>query len=237
MTHSVDDSQRIAAKIFGLAYLPFFVLVVAVNFGILQPLVGGVEPGQAAQNILAHVTLFRVGALGFLLYGVGVLVLSASMYVVLRPVNPTLSLLAALGRLVHGVTWLLVALNLLTALRLLTRPEFAGLPPDQLPILARLYVTGFDQYYAGLLFWSLGVTVGAYLWLKSGYVPRLLAIFGIVASTWCVACTLALLVDPGFSKVVDLSLFDIPMVLFEIVLSLLLLFRGLRATGLAEGKA
>jgi hypothetical protein len=231
MTRSVDSSQRIAAKVFGLAYLPSFVLVVAVNFGVLQPLIGKLDPVDAAQNILAHATLFRVGAVGFVLYCVGVLVLSASLYVVLRPVDQNLALLAAAGRLVHGFTWLLVALNLFTALRLLSRPEFAGLPPDQLPILARLYLSGFDQYYVGLLFWSLGTTVAAYLLLKSTYVPRALAVFGIAASAWCAACTLVLLVFPGFPKLVNLWLFDSPMALFEIGLSLLLLLRGLRATG------
>lgn len=234
MTRSVDNSQRIAAKIVGLAYSTSFALVVVASFGILQPLVGNVDPAHAAQNILAHTTLFRVGAVGFLLYCVGVLVLSAAMYVILRPVDRNLALLAAFGRLVHGFTWLLVTLNLFLALRLLSRHEYAALPPDQLPVLARLYLSGFDQYYVGLLFWSLGATVGAYLWLKSSYVPRALAVFGILASAWCAGCTLVLLVFPDFAEVVNLWLVDSPMAVFELGLSLLLLFRGLPATGPAK---
>ena len=230
-TRSVANPQRIAARIFGLAYLPAFVVVVAVNFGILQPLIANVDPAQAAKNILAHETLFRVGIAGFVLYCVAVLVVSAALYVILKPVGENLALLAAFGRLVHGFTWLLVALNNLTALRLLSRPEYAGFPSDQLPVLARLYLSGFDQYYVGLLFWSLGATVGAYLWFKAGYVPRALSAFGILASAWCAVCTSALLISPGFSKVVNLWAFDMPMVLFEIALSLLLLFRGLRPAG------
>lgn len=232
--NAVDSSQRIAAKIFGLTYVPCFVLVVAVNFGVLQPLIGGVDPEDAARNILANATLFRVGALGFLLYCVGVLVLSSALYVVLRPVDKNLALLAAISRLVHGFTWLLVTLNLFTALRLLSRPEFAGLPPDQLSILARLYLSGFDQYYVGLLFWSLGATISAYLLLKSRYIPRALAVFGLLASAWCAACTLVLFVFPGFPKVVNLWLFDSPMVLFEIGVSAVLVFRGLRVSGVAR---
>jgi hypothetical protein len=233
-TRSIDSSQRVAAKILGLAYLPSFVLVVAVNFGILQPLIAGVDPAQAAKNILAHETLFRVGLVGFVLYSVAVLVVSAALYVILKPVDENLALLAALGRLVHGFTWLLVALNHFTALRLLSRPEYAALPSDQLPALARLYLSGLDQYYVGLLFWSLGATVGAYLWLKARYVPSALAAFGILASAWCAVCTLAFLISPGFSKVVNLWAFDTPMALFEIALSLLLLFRGLRPSGHAK---
>lgn len=232
--HAIDTSQRVAAKVFGFTYLPFFVLVAAVNFGILQPMVGGMDPARAAQSILAHTTLFRVGALGFLLYSVGVLTFSAVLYIVLRPVDKNLALLATFARLVYGFTWILVAMNSLTALRLLSQPEYAELPPNELPVLARLFLSGFDQYYIGLLFWSLGAAIGAYLFFKSSYVPRALAVFGIVASAWCAGCTLILLVFPDFQKVVNLWLFDSGMVLFEIGLSLLLLFRGLRATGVAK---
>jgi hypothetical protein len=233
-TSSIDGSQRKAAGIAGFAYLLSFVIVVSVNFGIFARLIVGADPAQTARNILAHETLFRVGLAGDLLYCIGVLCVTAALYVILKPVDQTVALLAALGRLVHGFTWLLVTLNLFTALRLLSRPEYAGLlPPDQLPVLARLYLSGFDQYYVGLLFWSLGATAAACLWLKSGYVPRALAAFGILASAWCAACTLVLFLSPDFPKLVNLWWFDMPMVLFEVAVSSLLLFRGLRPSGLA----
>lgn len=233
-TSSIDGSQRKAAKIAGLAYLLSFATVVLVNFGIFGRLFVGADPAQAARNVLAQETLFRVGLAGSVLYCIGVLVVSAALYIVLKPVDQNLALLAAFGRLVYGLTWLLVALNLFTALRLLSRPDYArAFPPEQLQVLARLYLSGTDQYYVGLLFWSLGATVGAYLWLKSGYVPRALAIFGALASAWCAACTFVLFLFPDFPKVVNLWWFDMPMVLFEIALSLLLLFRGLRPSGLA----
>lgn len=228
-TSSIDGSQRKAARIVGLAYPLSFVLVVSVNFGIFARLFVGGDPAQTARNILAHETLFRVGLAGNALYCIAVLVVTAALYVILGPVDRNLALLAAFGRLVHGFTWLLVTVNLFTALRLLSGPEYARvLPADQLPVLARLYLSGFDQYYVGLLFWSLGATAAAYLWLKSGYVPRALAAFGILASAWCAACTFVLFLSPDFPKLVNLWWFDTPMALFEIALSVLLLLRGLR---------
>src|SRR5262245_23896791 len=147
----IDSAQRKAAKIAGLACVASFVTVVSVNFGILARLVVG-DSAQTAKNILAHETLFRAGIAGFVLYCVGVLVLSAALYVILKPVDQTFALVAALGRLVHGFTWLLAAVNLFTALRLLSRPEYAAFPPDQLAVLTRLYLSSFDPYYVGLLF-------------------------------------------------------------------------------------
>lgn len=223
-----DKSQRNAAKVFGLTYLPSFLLLAAVNFGILQPLLSGPGPAQVAQDILAHETLFRAGLVGFMFYSVGVLVLSTSLYVILKPTGRNLALFATFSRIAYGYIWLLVVLNLFSALRLLSQPEYAGLPSDQLPVIARLYLSGFDQYYVGLLFWSVASGVGAYLWLKSRLIHRAFAAFGMLASAWCGGCTLILFIFPGFSKTVNLWWFDTPMVLFEIVLSTLLLFRGLR---------
>ena len=233
-TRSIDSSQRKAAKIAGLAYLLSFVTVVSVNFGILERLIVAADPVQTARNILAHETLFRVGLTGGVLYCIGVLVLSAALYIVLKPVDQTLALLAALGRFVYALTWIILTLNLFTALRLLSHADYAqAFLTEHLPSLARLYLSGFDQYYVGLLFWSSGATVGAYLWLKSAYVPRALAAVGVLASAWCAACTLVLFLVPDFPKIVNLWWFDTPMGLFEFALSLVLLFRGLRPPELA----
>jgi hypothetical protein len=192
------------------------------------------NPAETARNILAHETLFRIGMVGDVVYCVGVVVLSAALYVVLKPVDQNLALLAAIGRLVHGFTYLLVTVNLFTALRLLSDADYArAFGPDQLPALARLYLSGFDQYYVGLLFWALGATVGSVLWFKSNYIPKALAAFGLIASTWCVACTFVLLLFPGFRSVVNWWWYDSPMGLFEVTLSFWLLFKGLRPSGTA----
>jgi hypothetical protein len=214
-----------------LAYLISFATVVAVNFGIFARLIVGGNPSETARNILAHETLFRVGMVGDLVYCVGVVVLLIELYVILKPVSQNLALLAAFGRLVFGLTWLLVTLNLFTALRLLSDADYAhAFGPDQLAGLARLYLSGYDAYYVGLLFWGLGATVGSYLWFKSNYIPRALAAFGVISSAWCVACTFVFYIFPGFPKIVNLSWFDSPMAIFELALSFWLLFKGLRAS-------
>lgn len=231
-TSAIDGSQRRAARIAGLACLFSFVSVVSVYSGIFARLIVSGDPAQTARNILAHERLFRIGIAGDVVYCVGVVVLLTALYVVLKPVDQNLALLAAFGRLVHGFTYLLVTINLFTALRLLSGADYArAFGPDQLPVLARLYLSGFDQYYVGLLFWALGATVGSYLWFKSNYIPKAMAAFGVISSAWCAACTFVLLIFPDFRSVVNWWWYDSPMGIFELALSFWLLFKGLRPSG------
>jgi uncharacterized protein DUF4386 len=226
--YTVEESQRKAARIAGLAFPISFVTVVAINFGILFRLMSG-NPAETARNILAHQTLFRIGAVGDMVYCLGVVVLLTALYVILKPVSQTLALLAAFGRLVHGLTWLLVTVNLFIALRLLSNADYSrAFGPDQLSALAGLYLNGTDAYYVGLLFWALAATVASCLWFKSLYIPRALAAFGVLSSAWCAACTFVFYIFPGFTKVVNLWWFDSPMGIFELVLSFWLLIKGLR---------
>lgn len=161
---TTGQSQRKAARIAAFACLISFVTVVSVNFGIFARLIVRGDPAQTARNILAHERLFRIGIAGDMVYCVGVVVLLTALYTVLKPVDQNLALFAAFGRLVYGFMWLLATLNLSTALRLLSGADYSrAFGPDQLPALTTLYLTGFDQYYIGLLFWALGATVGSYL--------------------------------------------------------------------------
>ncbi len=229
MTMEVDDVARRAARFAGLGYLLTNLTVIGVSYGVVVPLIGGVPPAQATRNILAHPAQFRVGIVGNLAYCMEVVALTVALYVALRAVDPLLALLATVGRLFQGVTWLLISLNLYTAQRLLTQPEYANLlPPDQLPALVRLHLSGYDQYYVGLLFWTLASAIMAWLWFRSRLVPRALAAFGILAGVWGAACTIALLLEPTFATIVNLNLFDIPMVLYEMVLGAILLLRGMK---------
>jgi len=232
---TIDESQRKAAKTAGLAYLFTFAIVVYVNFGIHDRLIAD-NAAETARNILAHERLFRVGILGDLIYCVGVIVLLTALYVILKPVNWGLALLAAFWRLVWVLMWLVMTLHLFDALRLLHGADYLGaLEAERLQGLARLYLgTRFDYYYVGLLFGALASTICGYLWLESRYVPRALAAFGLLSSAWCVACTLVFYIFPNFDKFVNLWWFDTPMGIFDIVLSFWLLIKGLRPSGIAQ---
>src|SRR5205814_3320537 len=120
MTTNIDNSQRTAAKVAGVAGLLAFILVVFGNYVLLNPLIVPRNAADTARNILAHQTQFRVALICFITYGVGVIVLLTALYVVLAPVNRGLALAGALFRLVFAMLWLVAPLNSLAALRLLS---------------------------------------------------------------------------------------------------------------------
>jgi hypothetical protein len=225
-----DHSQQMAAKVAGVAYLMSFVIVVFAQYRIHNRLIVESDAVETARNILEHERLFRIGIVCGLIYCIGVVVLLTALYIILKPVHPGLALLAALSRLIYAMVWVQMTLNLSAALRLLQSTSYLQtFDSGKLYALARLSLgERFDQYYVGLLFCALASSLCSYLWFKSAYLPRALAIFGLIASVFCLVCTLAFMVYPGFYKIVHLWLFDTPMGIFDLATSFWLLFRGLR---------
>lgn len=227
---TISQSQRTAAKVAGWSFLVTMVMVVFANYGLLNPLLVRGNVAETARNIVAHETQFRITVVCFLGYSLGVFVLLAALYVILKPVNPGLALVGAIFRLVFALLWLLSTLNLLSSLRLLGNSSYLqAFEPERLQALSRLYIAAnFDDYYVGLPFFALAATITACLFLKSNYIPKGLALFGVIASAWCVLCAFVYLVFPGFAKPVNPYWFDSPMALFELFLALWLLVKGLR---------
>ncbi len=235
----IDNSQRTAAKVAGWSGLLTFAIVVFGNFVLLNPLTVPGNAAATAQNIVAHETQFRVTVVCFLTYSLGVVVLLSALYVILKPLNPGLALVGALSRLVFAFLWLLSTLNMLTALRLLSNANYLQVfEPDRLQALAKLHLgANFDDYYVGLPFFGLAATICAWLWLKSNYIPRGLALYGVISSAWCVFCAFVYLIFPHFNKIVNDWWFDFPMAVFELVLSFWLLFKGLKPVEPTQARA
>jgi hypothetical protein len=226
---TIDESQRKAAKVAGLASLFSMVTAVFAHYGINANLVVAGNAADTARNIMAHERLFRISIACDLIYCAGVVVLLSALYVILEPVNRYLALLSAFFRLVYALMWVVAALNLLAALQLLGGAAYLRVfEADRLQALARLSLgANFNAYYAGLPFYGLASTVCSYLWFKSNYIPRGLAAWGVISSAWCAASAFAFIILPSFGKAVNLYSLDSPMATFEIAASFWLLFKGL----------
>jgi hypothetical protein len=183
-TAGIDDAQRKAGRLAGFAGLLPIPFLLYANFGIHEQLIVKGDVVRTAENIMAHESLFRLGIAFDLIYTAGVIVSLSALYVVLKPVDRTLALLATLWRLVYALMWVGMTLNLFDALRFLSGADYlGGFERERLQALTTLSLSaGLDGYYVGLLFWALAATLASYLFFKSNYIPRTLATFGLVAS-------------------------------------------------------
>ncbi|HJQ52501.1 MAG TPA: DUF4386 domain-containing protein [Gemmatimonadaceae bacterium] len=229
VTAGIEIDQQNAARIAGWAGLLSLPFVLLPNFGVIERFIIRGDAVQSARNIVAHQLLFRLSIASELLYAAGLLMVIAGYYVILAPIGRNLALIAATWRLIYGLMWIAIPLGLFEALRLLHgTPYLQVIGNDQLQAMARLATAaGGDQYYLGLLFWSLSATASGWLWVKSRFIPRGLAWFGVIAAAWCVLCTIIYISVPDFAHVVNLWWFDTPLALFEIALSMWLIAKGL----------
>ena len=235
-SNTINPSQRRAAKVAGLSFVFAIVIVIFSNYNVNFRFIIPNNAVDTARNILVHETLFRINIVSNLIYLVTLIVLFTSLYVILKPLNMNLALIAIFLRLLYALMWGFMALNTLAAIRLLGDASYLPVfEENQLQTLSRLHLSNsWDAYYVGLPFWGLASVVCSFLFFKSNYIPRALAIFGLVSSIWCVFCGFTFLIFPNFGETVNLYLYDMPLVIFEITLGSWLLFKGLRPVGVAH---
>ena len=232
---TVDESQRMAARVVGIIYL---LALVTANFSIFyvrSRLIVSGNAAETARNIMANERLFRLGIASDLVTFAADVILVVALFVVLRSVDRNLALLAAAWRLVETAVFVVITFSSFDVLRLLSGAGYLRvLEADRLQALASLNVGAYsDGYKVGLVFFGLGSTVFSYLWFKSRYVPRGLAALGMFSSLLVATCALALLVVPEFANIA-VPAYIVPIFLFELTMGIWLLARGLRQSAVRQ---
>jgi hypothetical protein len=148
--------------------------------------------------------------------------------VLLRPFNRNLALLAVLFRLMELAIHFNVTLNSLTVLRLLSGDDYLKtIDRSQLSSLAQLALGAQGAgMNTGFILLGFGSAVFAYLLLKSRYIPRVLAGWGVFASLLLAAYALTIIVFPNAGALQLVPM--LPMGIYEITLGFWLLLRGAR---------
>jgi hypothetical protein len=221
--NSLKRTARIAGALILIMTVPAL-----FAFGYVGPSI--IVPGDAtatANNMMASEGLFRLGiasdALVFLIEIATVVML----YVLLKPVSKTLSLVAAFSRLamtaVQGVNLLnhLIPMLLLSGAGYLTVFE-----PDQLHALVLLFLNAFEYgAYIWGLFFALHLFFLGYLVYKSGYIPRILGVLLVVSSLCYVIQCFGNILFPGYKEVFSwVGWFSI----VEVAFPLWLVVKGIR---------
>jgi hypothetical protein len=226
-----DSSQRKAARLVGITYLCALAPAVFAEFFVRGQLVVSGDAAQTALNIVAHERLFRLGIASNLAVFALDVVLITSLYVVLAPVNRSLALMALAWGLVETAILVVATLSDFDVLRILSGAEYLkAFEANRLDVLARLSVGAHGAAYGvGLVLAGLRSTTFCWLWLESRFIPRALALFGLVASLLMGVCSFAFIIAPELEKVVPVAIYGGPIFLFELAIGSWLVLRPLAA--------
>ena len=207
MTNRIADiSPRKAARATGILFL---IMTAAAIFSMEYVPSKFIMPEDAtatANNIIASESLFRLGIVGHLIVLFTDLGVALLLYVLLKPVNKTLSLVAAVFRLVMVA---MRGINLLThflALLLLSGASYLTVfETEQLHALVLLFLTAFeDGVLIDLTFFGPHLLFVGYLVFKSGYLPRILGILVIIAGFGYLIDNFAIFLLPNYQVTIGL---------------------------------
>jgi len=199
-----DLSVRSAARIAGAGLLVMAAIAILGTVGTQNVIVAG-DAARTASNIMDRQLLFRAGVSGWLIIAILDVVVAMALYVVLRPVNRSLSLLAAWFRLVYAAVFVASIANLVLAVQLLSDAVYAnGLETALLSTQAMLAMDAFKNGWAlGLVVFGISLGVLGYLVYVSGYIPKVLGILLLVAAVGYVVANLTKILVPALGGTMD----------------------------------
>ena len=148
------------------------------EFRILPKLVVANSAAETAHNLAAHHGLFLVAIFAYYVNFFGDIVAAWGLYLLLRPVNRSISMFVASLRIVFAALGLAALLNLATANRLVTRAsDLTALGQGQVDLQAFVAVGAFrSQFSFSLILFGAYLVLLGWLFWRSTHLPRWLGI-------------------------------------------------------------
>lgn len=178
--NSIQMTARIAAIL-------TLLIVVLAPFSMLYIPTTLVVPGDAAataSNIVASQGLFRTGMVSDTIVFLIEIVLTVLLYVLIKPVDKSLSIVAAFSRLAMTVIQGMNLFNHFVILLLLSGAGYLTVfAPDQVQALVLLFLNAHESVtLIWGLFFGLHLLIFGYLVYKSGYFPKFIGILLLVVA-------------------------------------------------------
>lgn len=215
------------ARVAGFAFL-FYIAAGLTETAIFSGAVRGGSASAKLTNVLLHETHLRLTVVLTLATVLSALALAVSLYVVTRGYDCGLALIGLTARTAEGVigaVYALPALGLISAARAL---EGLAPGPEAGVLVSLLLDARQNTMMLSAICFAAGSTAFSWLLLRGRAVPVVLAGFGVLASALLLlALPVQLAID---SRGILGMLVWLPMLLFEVVLAVWLIVRGVRAS-------
>ena len=230
MEEKITSIKKIA-RIGGILYLIIIVTGIFGELFVRGKLIVSGDAAATANNIMASQLLWRVGIAGDLLMHVCDVGLMVIFYVLLKPVNKNLALLALLFNLVQTSVLVATKLNLFIPIFLSGNAEYLkAFDPQQLHALTYLSIKSDENGFGiGLIFFGFTCLVLGYLIFRSSYLPKALGVMMQIAGLCYLTNSFALILAPTFADKIFPAIL-IPSFIGELSLCLWLLVKGVNVT-------
>jgi hypothetical protein len=221
-------SPRKVSRYAGIGYLLLIIAGVFAEFFVRGRLIVPGDASATAELILGSEGLFRFGFVSDILMVILDLVVAVLLYVLLRPVDRTLALLAVFLRLGMDAVLAFNMLNHFAALHLLGGGSYLSVfNSEQLQALSLFFLEAHGNgYLISQFFFGPHQLVLGYLVYKSGYIPRIFGIGLALAGVGYLLESLVMFMAPAWESVTypGLAVAGIA----ELTFCLWLLLRGVR---------
>jgi len=219
-----------AARVAGFGYLVVFVLGTVGNLLAFEKLIVRGDAAASAANIVAHPSLFRLGIASWLVVVVADAVVAWSLYVFFERVDKQLSLLAAWFRLVFVGIFAYSFVSYFSVLETLSGASYlAAFDAKQLQGRAMQGLNAHDYaMHVSFVFFGLHVATVGYLMLRSGHMPKVIAVLLLLAGVGYQIDSFGNVLSAAYasSQLGFVIFVAVPAVLSEASLMLWLLFKA-----------
>ena len=182
-----------------------------------------------AHNILTSEQMYRYGFMADLVCLVSGTILSLIFYILFKPVNKNLSLLALIFSTVAGAVMAMNLLNQLAPLLLLHQTSYLkAFTIEQLQTLSLFFLNLQEQGYGiSLLLFAFYFPIIGYLVYKSNFLPRILGVIYALAGLGYLINSLAMFLSPHLHPYLFPYVL-LPAFIGEVSMSLWLLIKGVK---------
>jgi hypothetical protein len=217
------NSDRNTPRLLGAAFLLQAVASAVSGLFLLQPLIVSDNIVDSMTNIANNALQMRASIVVEMVTAIGIVMLGSLLFVTLRRQNGTMALVA-LGLYLMEAT--ILAASRIPAFSLLRTSQesvLAGHPAHLQALGDLLYESQSFGYDLHMLPFALGATLFYYLFFRSGFLPRVLSIWGLIAAPLSLVGILLYLLGYDIPTIVFL-----PNLPFEIGVGLWLVVKGIR---------
>jgi hypothetical protein len=223
------SSQHKAARVAGFMFL-FSLIVPLLNWAfVLSKLIVAENVIATANNIKANELLFRIGITIELIMSVGLMVLALALYIILKPVNKNLALLALLWKLAEAIIVAVIVLISFIALQISNGGAYlTAFTLEQLQAPVGFLLSEHTVLYSiPMVFLGLDLVIFFYLFFKSRYIPRILAGFGILSYALILIHAFVNILAPEYATMLIMEIICYtPSCFLELIAGVWLLVKG-----------